>query len=182
MLFLIWRSNHLEVLDSPEILRKKLTSFYVYFYLGLFAFLTLNYFFGYEDWMILVRNVILIPQIIHNVRLGQKPLFNPYYIFGFIGSRLLIPIYERACPENRFQLAPNHGLVLVLIAVFICEVILLALQNRLGSRFFVPKRLLPNYFDYRLRMVLNEQNRCEDCAICLQSLFDRPTPSEPVVD
>jgi transmembrane E3 ubiquitin-protein ligase len=146
MLFLVWKSHNLETLDHPQMLRKRLTSFYFQFYLGLFAFLSLNYFFGFEAWMILLRNLILIPQIIHNVRLGHKPLFNPFYVFGFIGSRLLIPIYERTCPENRFKLAPNSTLVFVLVTVFVCEVILLVLQNRLGSRFFVPKRFLPNYY------------------------------------
>lgn len=98
MLFLAWKSHNLDILEQPQQLRKKLTSFYFQFYLGLFLLLSLNYYFGYEAWMIILRNLILVPQIIHNVRLGQKPLFNPHYIFGFIGSRLLIPIYEHTCP------------------------------------------------------------------------------------
>lgn len=48
--------------------------------------------------MIILRNLFLLPQIVHNVRLGQKPNFNPFYLFGYIGSRLLVPLYERACP------------------------------------------------------------------------------------
>lgn len=93
MLFLVWKSHNIEHLENTQELRKKLTAFYVQFYLGLFAFLTLNYFFANEEWMIILRNLVLLPQIIHNIRLGQKPTFNPYYIFGFMGSRLLIPFY-----------------------------------------------------------------------------------------
>lgn len=80
-------------MDNPQVLRKKLTAFYIQFYLGLFMYLTLTYFFSNDDWMILLRNLILVPQIIHNIRLGHKPSFNIFYIFGYIGSRLFIPLY-----------------------------------------------------------------------------------------
>jgi transmembrane E3 ubiquitin-protein ligase len=172
MLFLVWKSHNLANMDNPQLLRKRLTSFYIQFYLGLFLYLTLTYFFAYDPWMILLRNLLLLPQIVHNVRLGQKPNFNPYYIFGFIGSRLLVPLYERACPENRFKLAPNPTLFLILLSIFVLEVILIALQNRLGSRFFVPKRFLPNYYDYRTKIRASEVNSKEDCAICLQGLVE----------
>jgi hypothetical protein len=119
MLFLVWKSHNIEHLENPQELRKKLTAFYIQFYLGLFGFLTLNYFFAYEEWMLILRNLILLPQIIHNVRLGQKPIFNPYYIFGFMGSRFLIPFYERSCSENRFKLTPNTTLVFVLLSIYV---------------------------------------------------------------
>lgn len=90
--------------------------------LGLFIYLTLTYFFSNDEWMIIVRNLILLPQIVHNVRLGSNPGFNFYYIFGFIGSRLLITMYERLCPENRFRLSPNIELVVILLSIFVLEV------------------------------------------------------------
>ena len=43
--------------------------------------------------MIILSNLILLPQIVHNIRMGNNPGFNPFYIFGFIGTRLLIPLY-----------------------------------------------------------------------------------------
>lgn len=171
MLFLVWKSHNLANMDNPQLLRKRLTSFYIQFYLGLFLYLTLTYFFAYDWWMILLRNLLLLPQIVHNVRLGQKPHFNVYYLFGYIGSRLLVPLYERACPENRFKLSPNPTLFLILLSVFLLEVILIGLQNRLGSRFFVPKRFLPNYYDYRLKIKGSDSIAKEDCAICLQGLI-----------
>jgi hypothetical protein len=45
MLFLVWRSQNLANLDNPQLIRKKLTTFYIQFYLGLFLYLTLTYFF-----------------------------------------------------------------------------------------------------------------------------------------
>jgi hypothetical protein len=72
--------------------------------------------------MIVLRNLVLVPQIIHNIRLGSNPGFNVYYIFGFIGSRLLIPLYERLCPDNRFHLSPNITLVVILFSLYALEV------------------------------------------------------------
>jgi hypothetical protein len=74
--------------------------------------------------MIVLRNLVLVPQIIHNIRLGSNPGFNVYYIFGFIGSRLLIPLYERLCPDNRFHLSPNITLVVILFSLYALEVTL----------------------------------------------------------
>ncbi len=49
---------------------------------------------------------------------------------------------------------------------------LLFLQSRLGSRFFVPKRFQPNYFDYRLRLQRDDSTKELECSICLQNLFE----------
>lgn len=159
MLFLVWRSQNIANMDNPQLIRKKLTAFYIQFYLGLFIYLTLTYFFADDEWMILLRNLILLPQIIHNVRLGHKPNFNFYYIFGYIGSRLLIPIYERSCPENRFKLTPDPSLVFIILSIYFLEIVLLALQYKLGSRFFVPKRFLPNFYEYRQKLKSDENTR-----------------------
>ena len=88
--------------------------------------------------------------------MGNNPGFNSFYIFGFIGTRLLIPIYERSCPENRFSLSPNIALVVVLVSLYALEVVLLYLQYKLGSRFFVPKRFQPNYFNYKRKLKLTQ--------------------------
>jgi len=48
--------------------------------------------------MIIVRNLVLVPQIVHNIRLGNNPGFSSHYIFGYIGTRLFLPLYERLCP------------------------------------------------------------------------------------
>ena len=179
ILFLVWRSHNLRNMENPQLLRKKLTAFYIQFCtlntnsdLGLFLYLTLIYFFANDEWMIILSNMLLVPQLIHNIRMGNNPGFNPFYIFAFIGSRLLIPIYERLCPENRFNLTPNTTLVIVLLSLFVLEVLLLYLQSRLGSRFFVPKRFQPNYFNYRNKLKYSEETKDIECSICLQTIFE----------
>jgi hypothetical protein len=70
---------------------------------GLFIYLVLQYFFSNDEWFIILSYLLLVPQIIHNVRLGMRPSFELYYIFGYVASRILLPIYERGCPENLFR-------------------------------------------------------------------------------
>jgi hypothetical protein len=70
-------------IDNPQALRKKLTTFYIKFCklfiifldVGLFVYLTLTYFFSFDVWLIILQNLILIPQIIYNARIGNNPGF-----------------------------------------------------------------------------------------------------------
>ena len=83
LLFLVWRAHYMREIDNPQALRKKLTTFYIKFCtffnynvdLGLFAYLTLTYFFSFDAWMIVLQNLILVPQIVHNARVGNNPGF-----------------------------------------------------------------------------------------------------------
>lgn len=89
---------------------------------GLFIYLTLTYFFNYEEWLILLQGLLFLPQIVHNVRVGTNPGFQPLYLFGFLALRFMIPLYERACPGNHFQLAPVYWLVVVLAIFYAVQV------------------------------------------------------------
>lgn len=90
--------------------------------MGLFLYLTLMYFFSFDSWMIVIQNLLMVPQIIHNARTGINPGFEPTYILGYLGARVLMPIYERACPSNHFLLTPMLGLVISIITLFILQV------------------------------------------------------------
>jgi hypothetical protein len=51
------------------------------------------------------------------------------------------------------------------------------LQNRYGSRFFVPKRYIPNSYNYYIDVEANDLNvelLGEDCPICLLPLGEDP--------
>lgn len=72
--------------------------------------------------MIIAQNLIIIPQIIHNARVGINPGFEPLYVFGYLAARFLIPLYERACPSNHFLLTPIIGLVIALFLLYVIQV------------------------------------------------------------
>ena len=58
----------------------------------MFTFLFLIYYFILTNWWILIMHLFLVPQIIHNAIRGQNCGFNPYYLFLFIGVRIIIPV------------------------------------------------------------------------------------------
>jgi hypothetical protein len=132
----------------------------------------LGLFFINEEWFIIInQGMLLMPQIIRNARIGHFPNFDLWYIFGFIGMRLCIPLYQRLCPENKFSLAPNIEVVLIIVGIYALQVVCLYLQFRLGSRFFVPERFRPNFYNYKCKLVLTEDNKDLECTVCLQNLF-----------
>lgn len=61
--------------------------------LALFTYLALTYFFYFDAWMIILQNMIMLPQIVYNVRSGNRSVFEPSYVLGYLGSRILIPFY-----------------------------------------------------------------------------------------
>jgi hypothetical protein len=114
------------------------------------------YFVSCFEWYIILTHSLLLPQIIKNIYNGHKITFNSYYIFGFVGIRILMPIYERLCPDNLFALMPNYTLVMTILIILVVEVGLLYLQARFGARFFVPERLRPGFYDYKCELILTE--------------------------
>lgn len=69
-----------------------------------------------------MQNLFFIPQIVHNVKAGNNPGYHPYYLFGYLGLRLFIPLYERSCPANHFQLSPIIWIVITLIILYTLQV------------------------------------------------------------
>jgi hypothetical protein len=117
--------------------------------------------------MIILQNLILLPQIIHNARVGNNPGFEPLYVFGYVGFRFLVPLYERGCPYNHFMLTPMIELVIIIFILYIIQSLILYLQNKCGPRFFIPKIMQPDYYNYQYKIKINETNQDLECNICL---------------
>jgi hypothetical protein len=66
--------------------------------------------------------MLLLPQIVHNIRTGINPGFEPFYILGFMATKFLLPLYERSCPSNHFVLTPMIGLVITLFLLYAIQV------------------------------------------------------------
>ena len=73
--------------------------FHVKFHLALFAYVALMYFFYYEMWIMFLQPFLLyVPQIVKNVRNGNRPYFYTSYIIGLLGMKIALPLYNRGCP------------------------------------------------------------------------------------
>lgn len=103
-----------------------------------------------------------IPQIIYNIIHGTRRAFSYKFLLGNSLSRLFIPLYFLLCPSNFINLlltenAINNytnqtwqaGLVLIIWTLF--QIICLISQDLFGARFFLPKCLFPQPYDYNRR-------------------------------
>ena len=179
LLIIAWASySRRRRLDNLQFLRKRL-AFILVLYIGMVTYLLLSLSFGYEEWLILLMNLFIIPQIIHNARVGNNPGFSALYAFGYLGLRLCLPLYERSCPQNHFRLAPEAWLAIVLcllyalqVSIAIVQILFLILQNRIGPRFFIPPSLRHNYYNYDFKLSPTHQNQNHKCFICDRSIFE----------
>ena len=98
------------------------------------------------------------------------------YIFSFTLGRMIIPIYIKANPYNIFELKPSYNKVIVIILTLVIELIIISLQKILGPKFFIPKFLKGEEYDYyRNYNEINENELEIICAICLVKIKDDPT-------
>ncbi len=122
--------------------------------------------------MVILQSIFFIPQIVHNARSGHRAFFDPFYILGYLGARILMPLYDRGCPDNHFVLTPMIGLVIAVLLLYSFQILMLFLQFKLGPKFFIPRVLLPEYYNYNVKLKMSEENRELECAICLLNIFD----------
>ncbi|KAL2594153.1 hypothetical protein AAZV13_12G171900 [Glycine max] len=121
-----------------------------------------------------------IPQIITNViRDSRKPL-HPHYILGITVTRLAIPLYIFGCPNNFMRIKPDKSWC-VCLAVFIgLQAAILLLQHYLGSRWFIPREILPEKYSY-YRRVDQDTRHATDCVICMTAIDLSPRSNDCMV-
>jgi hypothetical protein len=119
---------------------------------------------------------VLLPQIIHNAYQGVKPTTNLSYFTVLMANQIYI-LYYRGIPHNVMRKSPNYMVCAGVCWSLALQLLIVSLQNKCGSRFFVPRRCIPNYYNYYIDVEssgLNVKLLGEDCAICLFPLGEEP--------
>ena len=94
---------------------------------------------------------------------------------------MLIPIYVKAYPSNLFELQPAYKKVIIVILTLFIEAIIISLQKILGPKFFIPKYLKGEQYDYYKNLNEVSENDLESiCAICLVKIRDDPTKESDI--
>jgi hypothetical protein len=114
--------------------------------------------FYWQGWFQIVNSLILLPQIIHNAYQGIKPGFNMGY-YTVILSNQLYMLYYRGIPHNTTGISPSFGICMGILLSILFQLLILALQDKFGSRFFIPKCLIPNHYDYYMEVDLTDLNK-----------------------
>lgn len=170
-LLAIWKAcRPLSNGEGWEVMRRELSVLYSRFYGILLGGILLMYemknflrpilFIMYSFW---------IPQIVTNViRDSRKPL-HPFYILGMTFTRLAIPLYMFGCPSNFMRIEVDKSWCMSLVIFTGLQALVLLLQHYLGSRWFIPRQILPEKYCYYRRLE-NDATQASDCVICMTAI------------
>lgn len=144
---------------------------YLQFYILTFVYLWCLFNYGTTTWFVIVNSLFLLPQIVHNAYEGIRPGFYFSYISTITLSQYYM-IYYKGCPENIMYISPDYPACIGIVVSVLLQIMLLYLQHRIGSRFFIPKKCIPGYYNYIevVEFDLTTRLMSEDCTICLLPL------------
>eukprot|EP01117_Protostelium_nocturnum_P001839 TRINITY_DN1230_c0_g1_i5.p2 TRINITY_DN1230_c0_g1~~TRINITY_DN1230_c0_g1_i5.p2 ORF type:complete len:593 (+),score=179.91 TRINITY_DN1230_c0_g1_i5:213-1781(+) len=163
--FIVWKARRPS--EQPEAARN---SAYLRFYVLVLATPMIMYL----GKMLLPIFLLLlfsffVPQIWTNVQLGSNKALQTKYIIGMALTRFLLPAYLLGCPNNFVRTETKPWLVIITGIWLAIQVTVLLLQDRYGSRFFIPGTMLPEKYNYRRPLtVVSEEGR--ECVICMNTV------------
>ncbi|CAN4103314.1 unnamed protein product [Withania somnifera] len=170
-LLAIWKANRpMASGEGWEGMRRELSVLYSRFYGILLGGILIMYeFHKFLRPLLLLLHSFWIPQIVTNViRDTRKPL-HPHYILGITVTRLAIPLYVFGCPHNFMRIEPDKSWCICLGIFMAVQALVLLLQHYLGSRWFIPRQILPEKYSYYRRFDQNGNN-ATDCVICMTAV------------
>ncbi|KAK4484469.1 hypothetical protein RD792_007052, partial [Penstemon davidsonii] len=170
-LLAIWKANRpMNNGENWETMRRELSVLYSRFYgILLGGILVMYEFHKYLRFILLLLHSFWIPQIITNVvRDSRKPL-HPHYIIGMTITRTAVPLYIFGCPHNFMRIEPDKNWCICLAVFMGFQASILLLQHYLGSRWFIPRQILPEKYSYYRRFDQGSNN-ATDCVICMTAI------------
>ena len=136
-------------------LRRRLASLHLRFYAAVFVAMFLALTMSMHPiYLVFLFYSMWVPQIIYNAMNGVRKAFHPAYLYGTGLSRLFIPLYFYGWPQNFISYVsdnkdvPSTATCITLVLWTVFQLAVLFCQDRMGSRFFVPKQWLPNSYNY----------------------------------
>lgn len=169
----IWKARRPASFETWNSTRRELNILYSRFYLCMLAGILLLY-----EWQKFLPVLSIgfysfwMPQIVENAMQDiRKPLM-PQYILGMSITRLFIPCYFLGCPQNFLHLDQHLQVCFTLVGWVGLQTTMLLTQHYYGPRWFVPRRFLPEKYDfYRqvdLDMTVETGGSSDiDCVICM---------------
>ena len=113
-----------------------------------------------------------IPQIWKNARQDSCGFLYSYYVVGSSLVKLFCPLYFFTYKDNFIRAQTNLLYSASLLIYVTAQVVVLALQQRYGPRFFLPKLLLAPKYDYfreiPQEVLAQAQTGRLECVICME--------------
>ncbi|KAJ4729778.1 transmembrane E3 ubiquitin-protein ligase 1-like [Melia azedarach] len=170
-LLAIWKASRpMNNGEGWETMRRELSVLYSRFYgILLGGILVMYEFHNFLRPILLLMYSFWIPQIITNVIRDSRKFLHPHYILGISVTRLAIPLYIFGCPHNFMRIEPDKNWCIFLCVFVGLQSSILLLQHYLGSRWFIPRQILPEKYSYYRRFDQNT-NHATDCVICMTAI------------
>lgn len=161
-LLLIWRAKRpAGFTHGWESMRRELSMLYTRFYGSLLLGILLLYELqNHVQLFLFALYSFWTPQIILSATHDYRRPLHPLYILGMSVTRLAIPLYFYACPVNFLHIQPRPAVAAALVAWMAVQAGVLASQHVWGPRWFVPKRFLPEKYDYYRPVTLPPPDGC----------------------
>ena len=181
------RYSHELQVEGWEGLRRRLASVHLRFYAVFFVLLMLfSALYTRPTLLVPIFYSVWVPQIIYNAVHDTRRALHPSYVVGMSLSRLLIPLYFLWCPKTFLKLiftkVPNtFAAGAALIVYTAAQVAVLLLQDKLGSRFFLPSRFQAHKYDYYRAVPRADESFIDEAEAGLTAEAERPSSHECVI-
>lgn len=170
-LLAIWKASRpMNSGEGWETMRRELSVLYSRFYGILLGGILFMYeFHNFLRPILLLMYSFWIPQIITNVIRDSRKSLHPHYILGTTVTRLAIPLYIFGCPNNFMRIEPDKNWCICLVIFMGLQASILLIQHYLGSRWFIPRQILPEKYSYYRRFD-QDSSPATDCVICMTAI------------
>lgn len=91
--------------------------------------------------------MIFLWQIGYSISRGGSGGVSMQLVLVVLLSRIPL-LAQMKSEDNALKLKPDNMAANFIIVCMVIHLIILALQRRFGGRFFTPKSIIPDYFDY----------------------------------
>lgn len=175
MLLSSWRLRAPAEFDaSIESLRRSLFCLYIKLYGAIACGLFVVYLYdSFPHAAALAIFSFWVPQIFHAAQHNHRRALQPSFIISNTVSRLVLPLYIFACPDNILSPGGNLHMAYLVTGSTLAQAGVLLLQVYKGGAVLLPKWMRPRRYNYmRLSadgdVAVEMLERAQDCVICMQ--------------
>mmetsp|Transcript_20243 Transcript_20243/g.40988 ORF Transcript_20243/g.40988 Transcript_20243/m.40988 type:complete len:515 (-) Transcript_20243:159-1703(-) len=176
-LLTIWRQRRHEAFTQGwDVVRRELSWLYSRFYGVLILGLIVIYNnLEHLDTIVLVFQAYWVPQILHDAWQGSRSAVRPAFFCEISLTRTLLMLYLWGCPNGifsgdlypRLPGSPSLMFCILVVVLQVIQITVMALQRRLGPRWFVPWICMPWAYNYHRGIRIEPGT---DCVICMSEI------------
>mmetsp|Transcript_7369 Transcript_7369/g.20620 ORF Transcript_7369/g.20620 Transcript_7369/m.20620 type:complete len:508 (-) Transcript_7369:108-1631(-) len=176
-LLTIWRQRRHEAFTQGwDVVRRELSWLYSRFYGVLIIGLIVIYKnLEHLDTIVLIFQAYWVPQILHDVWQGSRSAVRPAFVCIISITRTLFMLYLWGCPHGvfsgdlypRLPGSPSWVFCASVVLLQAFQLTVMALQRRLGPRWFVPWICMPWAYNYHRGIRIEPGT---DCVICMSEI------------